>query len=466
MDIPTLFVVLYLSYLANILFALVLSFGGNTFPGSRLWITAQFLASLGTLVMVFRDQVPFLIIAAGNTLLFASSLLYAHSAWRFRFRTHFPHWFYLFLVGFALVFTTLEQESVNIRTALISAAMASASIWTSLLFIKNVSRPFLFASWVTGLPFLLYFGFYIFQAINTLLSPQIFIFRQQSTAYTITLLLSILTASVSLFGYYLLAGVWKQENLEKTSRKLLTANQELQKSNQNTNFFVSMLAHDLCAPITGAARYMRKHVLSEDVDIQSKRQGLEVLALSLEKTQIFLENVPWWSRLQREDWAQKRDFISLDKIAQSVLDRLRPGAEEKKQKFKVTLSSTRVYADADSIEMILQNLVSNAIKFSHHESEIEIETGFHSKKVAFFRVTDQGVGIPAEIREKLFQIDQKVITQGTNGEFGTGLGLILCLEFAQVNSAHLLLTSHPGLGTTVILSFDPVQAPVALLIKE
>lgn len=464
MDIPTLFFVLNLSYVANIIFALVLFFGGSEFPGARLWIGAQFSAAFGTLLMVLRENVPYYLLALGNTLLFASTLLYAHAAWRFRFGTRFPHWFYLFLASFGVVFLMLENQPINLRTALVSAAMASASLWTFLIFIQSVPKPFRYASWVTGLPFLIYFAVNTFIAINSLLSEPIRFLWQSGPAYSFSLLVSILTASVSLFGYYLLAGIWKQESLEAASRRLSETNHELIKTNQTKDYFVSMLAHDLRTPITGAVGYIRKHLLPEDIDLAEKRRGLEVLVLSLEKTQRFLENVLWWSRSQKEDWVQHKESVNVADIAQSVVVRLAPSAVEKNQAFELKLQYAQAEVDADSVEMIFQNLISNAIKFSNPQGVIEVETGLQGGRKAFFRVTDQGVGISQEVREKMFQMEQKVATVGTMGELGTGLGLILCHEFSRLNDAHLILTSEPGIGTTVMVVFSPVatQGPVSI----
>ncbi len=307
---------------------------------------------------------------------------------------------------------------------------------------------------MAGFPFLLIGIGYTAQMLAAFVASPVYSIEGLNAFYGIIILFSIVTASISMFGYFLLSVTFKQSSVEAQAVKLSLANQELRKTSHTKDLFVSMLAHDLRAPISGAARYVRKNLLPPEIDLMSKRQSMEILALSLEKTHNFLENVLWWSKSQREDIILTIQQFDLSEIAKNVVEMLKPMAEGKEIELVLDANPVGVKADFDSTVLIVHNLVSNAIKFSEPGSSVQIALGLTPGRHTFLRVTDQGVGIPFEIRERLFQIESKISTAGTAGEIGNGMGLILCWEFAKLNKARLILTSEPGIGTNVMLLFS------------
>jgi len=99
-------------------------------------------------------------------------------------------------------------------------------------------------------------------------------------------------------------------------------------------------------------------------------------------------------------------------------------------------------------------LVSNAVKFTPREGKIrvkaEIEKDQEGNNTGFTKifVIDTGVGMPKEVSQKLFKLDNKYSTKGTEGEKGTGLGLIICKEFVEQNGGKIGVESTEGEGTT------------------
>ena len=106
-----------------------------------------------------------------------------------------------------------------------------------------------------------------------------------------------------------------------------------------------------------------------------------------------------------------------------------------------------VYGDEQMMRTVLQNLVSNAIKFTQPFGNVYLDTQEDGSEVRV-SVKDDGVGIRPEDQEKLFRIDKSFTTKGTSGEAGTGLGLTLCKEFVEMHGSNLQVRSEPGLGTT------------------
>lgn len=99
----------------------------------------------------------------------------------------------------------------------------------------------------------------------------------------------------------------------------------------------------------------------------------------------------------------------------------------------------------------MRNLLSNAIKFSHKDSSILIDSKINDKNVEI-AVRDQGIGMDSKQISRLFDLDSSNSTIGTDGEEGTGLGLLLCKEFAELQKGSLHVESKIGIGSTFTIS--------------
>jgi two-component system sensor histidine kinase/response regulator len=107
------------------------------------------------------------------------------------------------------------------------------------------------------------------------------------------------------------------------------------------------------------------------------------------------------------------------------------------------------------LNTILRNLVSNALKFTKNEGRIQISYAKH-KDIVQFNIEDNGVGIPEEKLETVFDANRNKSTKGTNNEKGTGLGLILCKEFVDILGGKIGVKSKVGEGTCFSFSI-PVE---------
>jgi signal transduction histidine kinase len=103
------------------------------------------------------------------------------------------------------------------------------------------------------------------------------------------------------------------------------------------------------------------------------------------------------------------------------------------------------------IGTVLRNLISNAIKFSYPEGQIEV-TADNSKEEIKVIISDQGVGIRPEAIHKLWRIDESYSTMGTNKEKGTGLGLLLCKEFVEKHGGQIWVESQLGKGSKFVFT--------------
>jgi signal transduction histidine kinase len=106
----------------------------------------------------------------------------------------------------------------------------------------------------------------------------------------------------------------------------------------------------------------------------------------------------------------------------------------------------------------LRNLISNAIKFTAKGGKVEANAVL-SKKQVEITVSDNGIGMTKEIMEKLFRIDAKLSTRGTENEKGTGLGLFLCKEFVEKHGGRISVESEPGKGSIFRIILPVINGP-------
>jgi signal transduction histidine kinase len=148
--------------------------------------------------------------------------------------------------------------------------------------------------------------------------------------------------------------------------------------------------------------------------------------------------------------------IPLSHSVDSCIKLLNDSATAKNIKLYSQITENQsIIADANMIETILRNLISNAIKFTPKGGEISV---FTEKKEDFIGIVvkDSGVGISEEVIEILMNSQDRISAPGTDNEKGTGLGLIVCKEFVNINNGIFEIHSAPGEGSRIAVYFPCV----------
>ncbi|MCL4551505.1 MAG: ATP-binding protein [Bacteroidetes bacterium] len=232
--------------------------------------------------------------------------------------------------------------------------------------------------------------------------------------------------------------------------KLMAAQKEMELLNKQKDKFFSIIAHDLRSPFSGMLGFAEILIddyaeLSED----DKKFYIQGIYSSLKDLLTLIDNLLTWSRVQLNRVEFDPQEISLRKIVDSVFSSQKIAANNKQIKLESEISTDiKAYADADMIETVIRNLVSNSIKFTNGEGVIIVKAATDGDFVKV-EIADNGVGMKKEIADKLFKIDTQVTTKGTKGENGTGLGLIICKEFVEKHGGTISVESEVGKGTTI-----------------
>ncbi len=228
---------------------------------------------------------------------------------------------------------------------------------------------------------------------------------------------------------------------------------ELQDLNSSKDKFFSIIAHDLKSPFVSLLGFA--DFLEAESDKLTKEE-LKTISESIKKSSksIFnlLENLLQWSRIQAGKIDFEPDTIRLKEIADRSVVLYSEFAERKNISIIVQLPvEFEVFADANMVETIFRNLISNAIKFTNSQGSILINATDDGDYIET-NIIDDGVGIREAVMSKLFRIDENISTNGTHNEKGSGLGLVLCKEFVEINGGKLKVNSKPGKGTTFSFS--------------
>jgi signal transduction histidine kinase len=246
--------------------------------------------------------------------------------------------------------------------------------------------------------------------------------------------------------------------LEAKNQLIETQKDELIKLNASKDKFLSILAHDIRNPLSSI--FGISDMLVSDYYKLTENEKLvftqDIHTLSVNLFEI-INTLLTWSTSQSGMITYRPKTFLFNELCQKSINTLQTVAKQKDIKLVTNEADDfSVYADENMIYSVLQNLLNNAIKFSYSGAEIRIETrcvnGF-----AEISVIDKGMGLSPENQSRLFQYDQHVLSKGTAGESGSGLGLILCKDFVEKNGGTIRVESELTKGSTFVFTI-----PVAI----
>jgi signal transduction histidine kinase len=253
----------------------------------------------------------------------------------------------------------------------------------------------------------------------------------------------------------LLKKIVKERTADIVEQKdeLQVANDKLVEINATKDKFFSIISHDLRSPFTSILGFA--DLLDNEYDSindAEKREMINELNKSSQHAYDMLANLLSWARTQRGQIKISKEEVDLRKWVEKSIAPYVLSASKKEIKIVNNLPSEILFSiDKNTFLIFIGNLVNNAIKFTPEKGRIEIKYHENSDSIEL-HIIDTGVGIPPESIPKLFRIDENVSTDGTSGEKGTGLGLILCKEFIEKNGGEISVKSEVGKGSEFIVT--------------
>lgn len=236
-------------------------------------------------------------------------------------------------------------------------------------------------------------------------------------------------------------------------KKMVEIARKLDQSNQFLKRFISILAHDLRSPFTTLLGYSDLLKNENDLTDEERKIAYDSLFNVSQSTFNLLERLLQWSRLQAGTLKPDFQETDLSVLIHENIENLKPAAELKQISLQYSVQNQVItMVDPEMINTTLRNLVSNAIKFTFPGGKINVDL-LPTEDEIKIKISDTGVGISSADINKLFEPGEQVTTKGTQGEKGSGLGLMICREYIRLHDGDLQITSVPEKGSvfTIVL---------------
>ncbi|MFV0592701.1 MAG: ATP-binding protein [Draconibacterium sp.] len=239
---------------------------------------------------------------------------------------------------------------------------------------------------------------------------------------------------------------------KKREKQLQESEQQLKEINASKDKFFSIIAHDLRGPLAGQKGVIDILMAEYDkLDEPTKRDLLKSVQTSANQLYVLLENLLKWALSQSGGINPVLSRIDFKSTYGAVFHRFETSARLKDIVLEDNLiEEIEITADEQLTDTVLRNLVSNAIKFTHKGGKVSVQSEVvtrNGKSYGKVSVADSGVGIAPDALDKLFVTGNNRFSNGTANEKGSGLGLLLCKEFVEIQGGEIGAKSTLGEGS-------------------
>jgi signal transduction histidine kinase len=234
--------------------------------------------------------------------------------------------------------------------------------------------------------------------------------------------------------------------------ELNKAKASLQKLIAFKNQFVSIISHDLRAPITSVITLLKLLIdghLPKKGDTRTHKDFLLTAQSELEKVLAYNEKIYEWTNLELGRFHIELEWINLDELLNGTIHTFK----DKFRKKGVTIASefgcpVAVHVDQVMFPQAINNLIGNALKFTPKKGRVTVTTKLVESGLKIV-ISDTGVGMNPSAVEDAFSGYHTHHTGGTSGEIGSGLGLGICKKITDIHGFHIEISSKVGMGTSV-----------------
>jgi len=234
----------------------------------------------------------------------------------------------------------------------------------------------------------------------------------------------------------------RQNNIE--NNKLRNQVEHLEEMNQVKDRLFSIVSHDLKDSITGVKAFL--DLLREDsITREEFDELIPELSENADNATNLLLNLLNWSKSQMQNLDPKPEQFNIQDVFYEKMSLVEKKANQKNIILLDESTKANIFADRGMIEIVIQNLLANAVKFSRVGDVITVSNRQRNGNTLIC-IEDTGVGISKENQKKLF-LNSGFTTRGTNHEKGTGLGLSIAKHLIEQNNGRIWVESEPNLGS-------------------
>ncbi len=246
--------------------------------------------------------------------------------------------------------------------------------------------------------------------------------------------------------------------LEDKNQQLIKSQEQLNRVNKSKDDFLTIISHDLKNPLSSIRGFTELLLRSYDTFTDDQRKAfLHEVFDSIENISLLINNILYWVKSQTDGIQFKPvEFNLLKRINENIsIYRLMLNNKGIQLENKIP-DNINVLADCNVFDMILRNILSNALKFTPAQGKIAINCKQTEQKIRI-SVSDTGIGIPEDKLRVILSRKEQYSTTGTSHEQGTGLGLGLIYQFVEQTGGNFKIESAPGKGTTISFTLNVVS---------
>jgi signal transduction histidine kinase len=267
------------------------------------------------------------------------------------------------------------------------------------------------------------------------------------------LIQNILVVAMALTAVLLFA-VYRSGQRKIRINKLLLEHQEdikrrsieLEQLNKVKDKFFSIISHDLRSPMNALGGILNLMDKGNNISQEEFSKLSKELKTQFNHTKTLINNLLDWALLQMDKLKIQQEKIDVQALVDSNSTLVTSLQAKEVKIINNVLPTTIALGDTNMINLVMRNLMTNAVKFSEVGGVVEVSAKSEGDNYVI-SVKDSGVGISPEVQKLLFEKTSGYSTRGTANEKGTGLGLILCKEFVERNGGKIWLESEPNKGS-------------------
>jgi len=242
--------------------------------------------------------------------------------------------------------------------------------------------------------------------------------------------------------------------------KIDEQNAHLERLNTVKNKLLSIISHDFRSPLN-SLQSMVELIGDGTLTAADIQQMSKLMSEKLNVTVQLVENMLHWAKSQMDGTALNAEHFDLQKVVEENVRLAKGHADTKRVHISAQVATPAIaFADKATVDIVIRNLMNNAIKFSRAGDRLSLSV-VDQEKFVKITVQDTGTGIPAEKQSKLFDGVTGFTTPGTSNEKGTGLGLPLCKELVEKNGGTIWFESEPGKGSSFMFTIPRDRLEVA-----
>ncbi len=236
----------------------------------------------------------------------------------------------------------------------------------------------------------------------------------------------------------------KNKQIQKQNEAILSQSKNLEETNVVKDKLFSIVSHDLKDSVSSIKAFI--DLLKEgSLSTKEFNELIPELSENADNASLLLFNLLNWSKSQMESLEPKPEYFNVQEVFKAKIKLVEHKVEKKKIVLVDESIADTIYADRSMVEIIVQNLLTNAVKFCNSGDIITLSNQVINGRCQFY-IKDTGVGISKENQEKLFK-DSTFTTIGTTDEKGTGLGLNICKDLVELNHGRIWVESSLNMGS-------------------